>query len=62
MIEIIEIFNQTPIELRVIILACLIGGIYFFYKDYKEKDFDRAIQKCKNIKEIEREVTRFYDR
>ena len=36
MIEIIEIFNQTPIELKVIILSCLIGGIYFFYKDYKE--------------------------
>ena len=35
MIEIIEIFNQTPIELRVIILGGLIGGIYFIYKEGK---------------------------
>jgi len=32
MIEIIEIFNQTPIELRTTILACLIGGILHFKK------------------------------
>ena len=32
MIEIFEIFNQTPIELRTIILTCLIGGIYLHFK------------------------------
>ena len=47
-------------------IAVVLGGlmiiIYLFYKDYKKgKDFDRAIQKCKNGKEIEREVMRFYD-
>ena len=63
MIEIIQIlYTYTPIELKVIILACLIGGFYFLYKDYKKSmDFNRAIQKCKNGKEIEREVMRFYD-
>ena len=64
MIEIIHmLYAYTPIELKVVILACLIGGFYFFYKDYKKsRGFDRAIQKCKNGKEIEREVMRFYDK
>ena len=35
MIEIFEIFNQAPIELRTIILACLIGGIYLHFKKGK---------------------------
>ena len=36
MIEIAHmLFVYTPIELRVIILAGLIGGIYFIYKDGK---------------------------
>ena len=36
MIEIAHmIFVITPIELRVIIIAGLIGGIYFIYKDGK---------------------------
>jgi len=42
MIEIIEIFNQTPIELRTTILACLIGGIYLHFK--KEGKNDRTKQ------------------
>ena len=36
MIEIAHmLFVYTPIELRVIILGGLIGGIYFIYKDGK---------------------------
>ena len=39
MIEIAHmIFVYTPIELRVIILACLIGGIYFIYKKGKNEN------------------------
>jgi len=46
-------------------IAVVIGGliiiIYLFYKDYKkDRDFNKAIQKCKNGKEIEREVMKFY--
>jgi len=37
MIEIIQmLYAYTPIELKVIILAGLIGGIYFIYKDWKK--------------------------
>ena len=57
------IFIYTPIEIRIIVISGLILIIYLFYKDYKKgKDFNRAIQKCKNVKEIEREVMRFYDK
>jgi len=39
MIEIAHMFFvYTPIELRVIILAGLIGGIYFIYKEGKNND------------------------
>ena len=42
MLEILEmLFVYTPIELRVIILGCLIGGIYFIYKDGKNNDNNR---------------------
>ena len=39
MIEIAHmLFVNTPIELRVIILGGLIGGIYFIYKEGKNND------------------------
>mgnify|MGYP003146788263 FL=1 len=39
MIEIAHmLFVYTPIELRVIILACLIGGIYLHFKERKNND------------------------
>ena len=42
MLEILEmLFVYTPIELRVIILGCLIGGIYFIYKEGKNNDNNR---------------------
>ena len=38
MLETLEIlFVQTPIELRVIILGCIVMGILLEYKDFKEK-------------------------
>ena len=37
MIEIFEIFNQTPIELKTTILACLIIGIYWHFKKEGKK-------------------------
>ena len=47
-------------------IAVVLGGlmviIYLFYKDYKkDRDFNKAIQKCKNGKEIEKVVMKFYD-
>ena len=42
MLEILEmLFVYTPIELRVIILGGLIGGIYFIYKEGKNNDNNR---------------------
>jgi len=41
MIEIIEIFNQAPIELRTIILACLIMGIYLHFKKKGTGEYER---------------------
>jgi ABC-type Fe3+-siderophore transport system permease subunit len=39
MIEIAHmLFVYTPIELRVIIITGLIGGIYFIYKEGKNND------------------------
>ena len=39
MIEIIHmLFVYTPIELRIIIIAGLIVGIYFIYKEGKNND------------------------
>jgi|TARA_B100000959_G_C14939505_1_gene607159 hypothetical protein len=43
MIEIFEIFWSAPVELRTIILAGLITGFYFIYKENNE-------EKEKNIK------------
>jgi len=37
MIEILEmLFVYTPLELRVLILVCFIGGIYFIYREGKK--------------------------
>ena len=39
MIEILEmLFFYTPLELRIIIIVCVIGGIYFIYKEGKIND------------------------
>ena len=39
MIEIAHmIFVTTPLELIIIIIVCVIGGIYFIYKEGKNND------------------------
>jgi len=39
MIEIAQmLFFYTPLELRIIIIVCVIGGIYFIYKEGKNND------------------------
>jgi len=48
-------------------IAVVLGGlmiiIYLFYKDYKkDRDFNEAIDRCKNGKEIEKVVMKFYDK
>jgi len=61
MIEIAHmLFVYTPIELRVIILAGLIGVIYLHFK--KDRNLNREIKNCKNDKEIEEVIVKFYDK
>ena len=38
MLEILEmLFVYTPIELRVIVLGCIVTGVYFHFKDINDK-------------------------
>mgnify|MGYP006409283075 CR=1 FL=1 len=61
MIEIIQmLYAYTPIELKVVILACLIGVIYLHFK--KDRNLDKEIKNCKNDKEIEEVIVKFYDK
>jgi hypothetical protein len=64
MIEIAQmLFVYTPLELRIIIIFGIGFVIYLHLKGVKkDRDFNKAIQKCKNGKEIEREVMKFYDK
>jgi hypothetical protein len=42
MLEILEmLFVYTPIELRVIVLGCIVTGVYFHFKDIKDKKNDK---------------------
>jgi len=41
MIEILEIFWSSPIELRVIILGAIVSDAYFSWQDYKRKQQER---------------------
>ena len=54
MIEIAHmIFVITPIELRIIILACLIGGIYWHFKDdFNRIEFIDNIRNKRKLKNI----------
>lgn len=38
MIEIIELFMTSPIELQVMLLAAIVIGVYQVFKDTKDKD------------------------
>ena len=61
MIEIAHmLFVYTPIELRVIILGIILISIYLYFK--KDRNLDKEIKNCKNDKEIEEVIVKFYDR
>ena len=61
MIEIAHmLFVYTPIELRVIILGIIIISIYLYFK--KDRNLDKEIKNCKNDKEIEEVIIKFYDK
>ena len=54
MIEILEmLFVYNPIELRVIIIMCLIGGIYWNFKDdFNRIEFIDNIRNKRKLKNI----------
>jgi hypothetical protein len=53
MIEIFQIFWSSPIELRVIILGCVIGGIYWHFKDdFNRIEFIDNIRNKRKLKNI----------
>ena len=50
MLEIFEIFWSTKIELRVIILATLIVGCYWYWQDYKRKQKEKQQERLNQIR------------
>jgi len=50
MIEIFEIFWSAKIELRVIILAVLIGACFWYWQDYKRKQKEKHQERLNQIK------------
>ena len=50
MIEILEIFWSSKIELRVIILAGLIGSCFWYWQDYKRKQKEKQQERLNQIK------------
>jgi len=61
MIEILEmLFFTTPIELRILILGIILISIYLYFK--KDRNLDKEIKNCKNDKEIEEVIVKFYDK
>ena len=61
MIEIAHmLFVYTPIELRVIILGIILISIYLYFK--KDRNLDKELKNCKNDKEIEEVIVKFYDK
>ena len=49
MIEIFEIFWSVKIELRVIILAVIIGSGFCYYQDYKRKQKEKHQERLNQI-------------
>jgi len=49
-IEILELFWSTKIELRVIILATLIIFGFWYYQDYKRKKKEKQQERLNEIK------------
>ena len=61
MIEILEmLFFTTPLELRIIILGIILISIYLYFK--KDRNLDKELKNCKNDKEIEEVIVKFYDK
>ena len=50
MIEILEIFWTTKIELRVIILGAIVFGAYFSWQEYKRKKAEKKQERLNSIK------------
>jgi len=50
MIEILEIFWSTKIELRVVILATLVMGCVWYWQDYKRKQKEKYQERLNSIK------------
>jgi len=50
MIETLEIFWSAKIELRVIILAVLIGSCFWYWQDYKRKQKEKQQERLNEIK------------
>jgi preprotein translocase subunit YajC len=50
MIEIFEIFWSTKIELRVVILATLLVGCFWYWQDNKRKQKDKHQERLNSIK------------
>ena len=50
MIEILEIFWSTKIELRVVILATLVMGCVWYWQDYKRKQKEKQQERLNQIR------------
>ena len=50
MVEIFEIFWSAKIELRVVILATLIVGCFWYWRDNKRKQKDKHQERLNQIK------------
>ena len=50
MIEILEIFWSAKIELRVLILAVLMGWCFWYWQDYKRKQKDKQQERLNKIR------------
>ena len=50
MIEILEIFWTTKIELRVIILGAIVFGAYFSWQEYRRKKKEKQQERLNQIR------------
>ena len=49
MIEILEIFWSSPIELRVIILGAGVSSAYFFWQEYRRKKAEKKQERLNKM-------------
>tara|TARA_R100000049_G_C1881319_1_gene37574 strand:- start:54 stop:206 length:153 start_codon:yes stop_codon:yes gene_type:complete len=50
MIEIFEIFWSAKIELRVVILAILLGSCFWYFQNHKRKQKEKYQERLNSIK------------